>query len=172
MMNNGEPGGKEEQFKELLNWPTYPVWQRQNLGAAPSIVEVSEVVNKLLIRRQVSGSDLIWDAEGFWHWAFWWGVLLQYGVQRSLLEVLQSLYTWKESCVIVLGRKLNTFSVGVGICQGCSSITFLHPDSAYSSSSIQFVFFKFSYYFLLLLLIGAGGGDSWFLHVTIWISSK
>ncbi len=45
----------------------------------------------------------------------------------SLLRAIQSLYNQSESCVRILSTKLNTFSVNVGLRQGCplSSILFV-----------------------------------------------
>jgi len=45
-----------------------------------------------------------------------WGVLREYGVPDSLPR---SLYVCSKSCVRILGIKSDTFSVGVGLRQGC-----------------------------------------------------
>jgi len=43
-----------------------------------------------------------------------WGVLREYVVRG-----IRSLYKQSESCVRILGTKSSTFSVGVGLHQGC-----------------------------------------------------
>uniref|UniRef100_A0AAY5K902 Reverse transcriptase domain-containing protein n=1 Tax=Esox lucius TaxID=8010 RepID=A0AAY5K902_ESOLU len=49
-----------------------------------------------------------------------WEVLREFGVRRSLLRAIQSLYVQSESCVRVLGSKSVSFQVGVDLCQGCA----------------------------------------------------
>ncbi len=49
-------------------------------------------------------------------WVVLWGLLREYGVPGLLLR---SLYNQSESCVHILGTKSSTFSVGVGLRQGC-----------------------------------------------------
>ena len=49
-----------------------------------------------------------------------WEVLREYGVRGTLLRSIQSLYSQSESCVRVLGSKSNSFSVRVGLRQGCA----------------------------------------------------
>ena len=48
-----------------------------------------------------------------------WGVLREYGVPGPLVRAIRSLYKQSESCVRILGAKSSTFSVGVGLRQGC-----------------------------------------------------
>ena len=48
-----------------------------------------------------------------------WGVLREYGVPGPLVRAIRSLYKQSESCVRILGTKSSTFSVGVGLRQGC-----------------------------------------------------
>ena len=48
-----------------------------------------------------------------------WGVLWEYGVPGPLVRAIRSLYKQSESCVRILGTKSSTFSVGVGLRQGC-----------------------------------------------------
>ena len=48
-----------------------------------------------------------------------WGVLEEYGVSGSLIRAIASLYSKSRSCVRVLGRKSEYFSVGAGLRQGC-----------------------------------------------------
>ena len=43
-----------------------------------------------------------------------WGVLREYGMRGSLLRAIQSLYSQSESCVRVLGSKLDLLQVSVG----------------------------------------------------------
>ena len=49
-----------------------------------------------------------------------WEMLREYRVRGSLLRAIQSLYTQSKSCVWVLGSKLDSFPVGVGLHQGCA----------------------------------------------------
>uniref|UniRef100_A0A6Q2YV91 Protein kinase domain-containing protein n=1 Tax=Esox lucius TaxID=8010 RepID=A0A6Q2YV91_ESOLU len=49
-----------------------------------------------------------------------WDALREYGVRRSLLRAIQSLYVQSESCVQVLCSKSDSFQVGVGLRQGCA----------------------------------------------------
>ena len=44
----------------------------------------------------------------------------EYEVRGSLLRAIQSLYSQSESCVRILGRKTDSFPVGVGLRQGCA----------------------------------------------------
>ena len=53
-------------------------------------------------------------------WEILWEVLREYGVRKSLLRAIQSLYVRSESCVRVLGSKSDSFQVGVGLRQACA----------------------------------------------------
>ncbi|KAI3363609.1 hypothetical protein L3Q82_001239 [Scortum barcoo] len=46
-----------------------------------------------------------------------WGALREYGVDRPLLRAIQSLYCRSMSLVRIASSKLDSFPVGVGICQ-------------------------------------------------------
>ena len=48
-----------------------------------------------------------------------WGLLREYGVPWPLVRAIWSLNKQSESCVRILGTKSSTFSVGVGVRQGC-----------------------------------------------------
>jgi exonuclease III len=48
-----------------------------------------------------------------------WSILEEYGVDLPLIRAIASLYSKSRSCVRVLGRKSEYFSVGAGLRQGC-----------------------------------------------------
>jgi len=52
-------------------------------------------------------------------WRILWGVLQEYGVPGPLVRAIRSLYEQSARCVRILGTKSSTFSVGVGLHQGC-----------------------------------------------------
>ncbi len=41
-------------------------------------------------------------------------------MRGSLLRAIQSLYSQSKSCIRDLGNKSDSFTVGVGLCQGCA----------------------------------------------------
>lgn len=51
---------------------------------------------------------------------FLWEVLREYELRGSLLRAIQSLHSQSQSCVRILGRKSDSFPVGVGLRQGFS----------------------------------------------------
>ena len=48
-----------------------------------------------------------------------WGVLQRYGVLKSLLRAIWSLYNQSKSCVCILSTRSNLFTIRIGLCQGC-----------------------------------------------------
>ncbi|MEL7181936.1 MAG: reverse transcriptase family protein, partial [Pseudomonadota bacterium] len=74
-----------------------------------------------------------------------WGVLQEYGVLGPLLRAVQSLYKWSGSLVRIAGCKSDSFSVGVGLRQGCPLspilfITFMDRISRRSQGAEGFRF--------------------------------
>ena len=99
-------------------------------------------------------------------WGVLWGVLQEYGVLDPLLRAVQFLYKWSKILVHIAGCKLDPFSVGVELRQGCplSQILFITLMDRISRCSqgaegFQFSGVRISYLLFAVVLLASSGGD-------------